>query len=107
MLNSVIMVGRLLDKPEIKELENGKKVATITLVIPRCYKNANGEYEKDFVDFILYNVIAEHTMENCNKGDVIGIKGRVETNINDGVKHTNIIAERVTFLANSSKVKDE
>lgn len=107
MFNNVVMVGRLLDEPIIKKLDNGKKVATITLVIPRCYKNANGEYEKDFVDFILYNVIAEYTMENCNKGDVIGIKGRVETNINDGVKHTNIIAERVTFLSNSNKVEDE
>lgn len=107
MLNSVIMVGRLLDKPEIKELENGKKVTNITLVIPRCYKNADGEYEKDFVDIVLYGFTADHTVEYCNKGDVIGIKGRAETIIIDGIKHTNLVAEKVTFLANSSKVKDE
>lgn len=47
MLNQVVMVGRLLKKPEIKELENGKKVGTITLIVPRCYKNEVGEYEKD------------------------------------------------------------
>ena len=53
MLNQVVMVGRLLEKPEIKELENGKKVGNITLIVPRCYKNEDGEYEKDFIDCML------------------------------------------------------
>ncbi len=105
MLNQVVMVGRLLEKPEIKELENGKKVGTITLIVPRCYKNEDGEYEKDFIDCMLWSGIAENTAEYCNKGDVVGVKGRIETIIIDKVKHTNVIAEKVTFL--SSKVKDE
>ena len=54
MLNQVVMVGRLLEKPEIKELENGKKVGNITLIVPRCYKNEDGEYEKDFIDCMLW-----------------------------------------------------
>ena len=105
MLNQVVMVGRLLEKPEIKELENGKKVGTITLIVPRCYKNEDGEYEKDFIDCMLWSGIAENTAEYCNKGDVVGVKGRIETIIIDKVKHTNVIAEKVTFLSN--KVKDE
>ena len=105
MLNQVVMVGRLLEKPEIKELENGKKVGTITLIVPRCYKNEDGEYEKDFIDCMLWSGIAENTAEYCNKGDVVGVKGRIETTIIDKVKHSNVIAEKVTFL--SSKVKDE
>ncbi len=105
MLNQVVMVGRLLEKPEIKELENGKKVGTITLIVPRCYKNEDGEYEKDFIDCMLWSGIAENTAEYCNKGDVIAVKGRIETTIIDKVKHSNVIAEKVTFLSN--KVKDE
>ena len=54
---------------------------------------------------MLWSGIAENTAEYCNKGDVVGVKGRIETIIIDKVKHTNVIAERVTFL--SSKVKDE
>lgn len=72
MLNQVVMVGRLLDIPEVKELENGKKVVNITLVVPRSYKNENGEYEKDFIDCILWNSVAESVSEYCNKGDVVG-----------------------------------
>jgi len=105
MLNQVVMVGRLLEKPEIKELENGKKVGNITLIVPRCYKNEDGEYEKDFIDCMLWSGIAENTAEYCNKGDVVGVKGRIETTIIDKVKHSNVIAEKVTFLSN--KVKDE
>lgn len=105
MLNQVVMVGRLLEKPEIKELENGKKVGNITLIVPRCYKNEDGEYEKDFIDCMLWSGIAENTAEYCNKGDVIAVKGRIETTIIDKVKHSNVIAEKVTFLSN--KVKDE
>ena len=105
MLNQVVMVGRLLEKPEIKELENGKKVGTITLIVPRCYKNEDGEYEKDFIDCMLWSGIAENTAKYCNKGDVVGVKGRIETTIIDKVKHSNVIAEKVTFLSN--KVKDE
>ncbi len=105
MLNQVVMVGRLLEKPEIKELENGKKVGTITLIVPRCYKNEAGEYEKDFIDCLLFNVVAKRTEEYCNKEDVISVKGRIETTIIDGVKHTNIIAEKVSFFSN--KVNDE
>lgn len=105
MLNQIVMVGRLLDKPEIKELENGKKVTNLTLVVSRNYKNKNGEYEKDFIDCVLWNGIAESTKEYCNKGDIVGVKGRIETTIINEVKYTNVIAEKVTFL--SSKVKDE
>lgn len=107
MLNQVIMAGKLLDKPEVKELENGKKVTNITLVVPRNYKNENGEYESDFIECLLFNGIAENTTEYCNKGDMIGIKGRVETALYDKIKHTNIIAEKVTFLSSSNKENEK
>lgn len=46
MLNNVVVVGRLLDKPEIEELENGKKVTNITLVVPRNFKMKMGNMKK-------------------------------------------------------------
>lgn len=110
MLNQVIIVGRLVKKPEIKELESGKKVSNITVAVPRSYKNKNGEYDTDFVDCVLWEAIAQNTTEYCNKGDIIGVKGRLQTrNIEkeDGTKEkiTEIIAEKITFL-NSSKEKE-
>ena len=54
--------------------------------------------------------LANSTAEYCKKGDIIGVKGRLQTqlyNKEDGstVKITKVVAEKITFL--SSKKEDE
>lgn len=109
MLNHVVLVGRLVDTPEIKKLETEKVVTNITLAVPRAYKNEDGEYETDFFDCELWNGVASATTEYCKKGDIIGIKGNLKTDyyIKDDIKikTTKIVAEKVTFL--SSKKESE
>ena len=102
MLNQLVLVGRLANELELKESENGKKYCSITLAVPRSFKNADGEYDTDFIDCMLWQGIAENTKEYCHKGDVIGIKGRIQTNDNK----IQIIAEKVTFLS-SKKAENE
>lgn len=103
MLNQVILVGRLTKEPEFTELENGKKVLNVLLAVPRSYKNENGEYDTDFIDCVLWESLAENTTMYCKKGDLVGIKGRVNTEYyekdDDKIKLTNIVAEKVTFLS--------
>ncbi len=102
MLNQVVLVGRLVRDPELRETENGKKVTTITLAVPRSYKNVNGEYDTDFIDCTLWIGVAESTSEYCKKGDLLGIKGRLQSNVYEKddkkVYVTDVIAEKVTFL---------
>ena len=99
MLNQVVMVGRLTSDPEINEVENDRKVATITLAVQRSYKNAEGVYETDFIKCTLWNGIAENTSEYCKKGDVIGVKGRIQTtNVDDKIV-MEVVAEKVSFLS--------
>ena len=102
-MNLVTVVGRLAATPMIEETE-GKKKTIITLAIPRTYKNINGEYEIDFIDCVLWNSVAENTSEYCKKGDVIGIKGRIQTRYIENeegmkIKIMEIVAEKVTFLS--------
>ena len=54
MLNSLILVGRLTKEIYIKETETGKKVGTLSLAIPRSFKNMNGVYETDFINCTLW-----------------------------------------------------
>ena len=107
MLNQIIMVGRLVDTPEVRETESGKKVTNITLAVPRSYKNTEGIYETDFIDCTLFNGIATNTSEYCKKGDVIGVKGRLQIDSyeKDGIKRksTQIIAEKITFLSTAKE----
>ena len=111
MVNQIVLVGRIAKTLETRTTENGKKIATLTLAVPRNYKNANGEYDTDFLDCTLWSSVAESTSEYCKTGDMIGVKGRVQTRIvesPDGLKRrkTEIVAERVTFLTSNSSRKD-
>ena len=109
MLNQVVLVGRLVKDPELIETENEKKMSRITIAIPRSFKNMNGEYESDFINCILWDSVAKNTVEYCKKGDIVGIKGRIQNSVvekDDEKKYyVDVIAERVTFL--SSKKSDE
>ena len=107
MLNQIVLVGRLVRDPEVKKAKNNKTYSYITLAIPRSYKNVNGEYETDFIDCTLWQLMATNTKEYCKKGDIVGVKGRLESNTyeKDGEKRyeTKVIAERVTFLSSNTK----
>ena len=110
MLNQVVLVGRLVSTPELSLTENGKKISKITLAVPRGYKNINGEYDTDFLDCTLWTNVAENTTEYCSTGDMIGVKGRIQTRVIEGQdgtkkKKTEIVAEKVTFLASSPNHK--
>lgn len=116
MLNQLVLVGRLVKKPELHEAENKKKYAYITLAVPRSFKNTNGEYDTDFIDCILWDATALNTVEYCDKGNIVGVRGRIQTRMVElsdkdkkekeynKEKIVEVICERVTFL--SSK-KDE
>ena len=104
MLNQIILVGRLVKTPEVIETESSKKMSSITLAIPRTFKNADGEYDTDFVDVLLKGIVAKTTTEYCRKGDVIGVKGKVENEIINDVRKMIIVAEKIAFL--SSKKED-
>ena len=110
MVNQIVLVGRIARTPVTRVTESGKKYATLTLAVPRNYKNINGEYDTDFLDCTLWSSVAESTTEYCNTGDMIGVKGRVQTRIiesPDGIKRkkTEIVAEKVTFLTSSPNHK--
>lgn len=108
MLNQLVMVGRLTKDIEVQESENGKKYANISIAIPRSFKNAEGVYDTDFITFRAFDMIAENTSEYCQKGDIIGVKGRLQSSSfdkEDGSKEYRMdaIAEKVTFLSSRSK----
>ena len=108
MMNQFWGVGRLVAKPEVKESENGNKYTNYTVAVPRSYKNADGVYETDFLDVVSFGPVAEKTAEYCQKGDMIGIKGRIETSIYENEngekkKSTQIIADNITFLSSSKE----
>ena len=110
-MNNVVLVGRLAEEPVVTETESGKKHTIVNVAVTRNYKNADGIYETDFIRCVLWDGIASNTCEFCHMGDVIGIKGRIQTgsyeNDDKGkVYFTEVVAERVTFLSSSKNKED-
>lgn len=110
MLNQTVLVGRLVKDPELRETDSGNKVTNITLAVPRSYKNQNGEYDTDFISCVLWKGIAENTAAYVKRGDLVGIKGHIQSRsveLNDEVKKSivEVVAEKVTFLS-SKRAED-
>ena len=75
MLNQFVLVGRVNNINKINDKE-----CTVTLEIPRPFKNKNGEYENNYVDVIVKGEVAKTTMEHVVNNDLIGAKGRFVKN---------------------------
>ena len=95
MLNQMILVGRLIDDPKTEE---NKTIVTVS--VPASAKDETGQYPVDTIEIELFGSIAKNTAEYCKKGDVIGVKGRIQKRDDEPMK---IVAEKVTFLTASSK----
>lgn len=111
-MNQVVLVGRLCAEPEVSSINNDKQRSVITIAVNRPFKNAEGIYETDFVNCVLWNNAALNTFEYCHKGDVIGIKGRLQTrNYENKGKDKKfimeVIAEKVTFLSTGKDKKTD
>ena len=75
------------------------------------------EYEKyeNYVEYVVEDdpeeEVAENTKEYCSKGDILGIRGRIQTSVyekNDSkIYKKEIIAEKVSFLSSKSKEDNE
>ena len=110
MLNQIVLVGRLTRDIVVNKSDRGK-VATLCLAVPRSFKNSEGVYDTDFLDCVLFDSVAVNTSEYCNKGDIVGMKGRIQSRSveKDGKKESvmEIIAEKVTFLSSKKQEADE
>ena len=110
MLNQVVIVGRLVEDPKVEKGDN-HNYSFLRLAVPRSYKNADGVYETDFINCKLWDAVAENTAEYCKKGDIVGVKGRIQTSsyeTEDGNKKyaMEVVAEKISFLS-SKKVGEE
>lgn len=109
MVNQAILVGRLVYDPELRELDNGTKVTTVTLALQRGFKSSKtGTYETDFIRCTLWSGIAENTVQYCKKGSTIGVKGRLQQKVYEydeekSFSYPEVIAEKVTFISPKPK----
>lgn len=68
----------------------------------RVYKNKDGKYDIDYIPIYLSNSLSENAMKYLKQGDLVVIKGRIETDV-DIIK---IIAKKITFMQSNSNKEE-
>lgn len=102
-MNRVILKGNLVRDPEIKANPNGDEYAYFTIGVRRDRKNANGQYDSDFLKCIAFGNNAEVMKKYFKKGNGILIEGRLRTgsyedNQGNKVYTTDIPVDKIEFI---------
>lgn len=111
-INKFCVMGRLVRDPEIKETENGNKVANITLAVGREYKDKEGKKITDFLNYSLWNKDAENIKNYSKKGSHVVLEGTFNDKVielEDGKKiHTfNPVVTKYQSIENINKIDNE
>ena len=101
-MNKSILIGRIANDLELKEVGEGK-VVNFSLAVNKGVKNAEGNYEADFFQIVAWNNTAENLVKFCKKGDQVAVEGRLQNRSYDtdnGFKRyiTEIVANNIQFL---------
>lgn len=107
--NSVKLIGRIGQDPEVRSLDGGKKVATFSLATNESYTQADGTRREttQWHNVVVWGHLAGLCGQYLHKGREIALEGRLSyRNWEDknGSKHvsTDIIADEVLFVGNGN-----
>ena len=77
--NKVQLIGNLGAKPEIKDTENGKKLAQFNIATSESYRNAKGEKvtETQWHRIVAWGKLAEIAEKYLDKGKEVAIEGKL------------------------------
>ena len=102
-MNRVCLIGRLTKDTELRATPNGTYTTSNTIAVNRNFKNANGEYDADFINIVAWRNTAEFLCKYAKKGSLVGCEGRIQTRTyedTDGKKVyvTEVLVEQVDLL---------
>ena len=108
MLNVVVLMGRLVADPQLRQTTTGKNVASFRVACDRGRRDANGQNQADFVDVVAWDRSAEFVCRYFQKGSMIAIDGRLQSrNYQDknGNNRTaiEIVASNINFVTPKSQ----
>lgn len=111
MLNQVTLIGRLVKKPELRKSESGMEYLKASIAVQSQYKNKDGEYDVEFLEFTAFGKTAQNTVKYCDKGSMINILGSLSNNTytdKNGVNHyqMSLIANQINFLSRNNKKEE-
>lgn len=108
MINSVVMVGRLVAPAEVRTTNSGTQVASFRIACDDSRRGPNNEKQSVFINVTLFGKQAETVKNYFTKGSLIGVLGRLVQRTytnrqNIQVTTTEILADRIEFVESGNK----
>ena len=110
-MNKFIGVGRNTKDGELRTTESGINIYTNTIAITNNFKNKDGNYDSEFINYIAYRQTAEFLNKYASKGSMVAIEGRIHTrNYEDKDKKkiyvTEVIVENASVLDKKKETQE-
>lgn len=101
-MNRLTVIGRIVRKIDLKHVGDGRIVTNNAIAVSRTFKT-EGKQDTDFINFVAWGKRAELLEEYCNKGDLVGLDGRIQsrTYVDDQQKSKYVVemlVETIHFL---------
>lgn len=102
-MNKAILSGRICSEIELKTTSNDVSVCSFRIAVQRRFKNAEGNYDADFISCVAWRGLADHIAKYFCKGKPIEVIGSIQTRTydkDDGQKVyvTEVVADEANFV---------
>lgn len=96
-VNKVILIGHLGKDPEVRNLDNGNKVASFTLATSESYTDKQGQKQTqtEWHNIVCWKGLAGVTEQYLKKGSKVYIEGKLTTRSYEKDNQTRYITEIV------------
>lgn len=103
MLNHVVIMGRMVRDPELRQLDNGTSVTSFSVAVDRNYVDkTTNERQADFLNVVAWRQTADFVCKYFHQGDMIALEGSLQSRKytdKDGNNRTaiEIVASNISF----------
>lgn len=114
MLNEISIIGRVGNDPELRHLEDGKGVCSLSIATDKKYKDSTGEFKSETTWFRVscWGATGENASKFLHKGSLVFVSGSMkkgkayQNKAGEWDYSLEVNAHRVVFL-DSKKDKDQ
>ena len=108
MLNSAVIMGRLVADPELRTTGSGISVTSFTVAVDRRFVRQGEERQADFIDVIAWRQTAEFVSKYFRRGSMIAIQGSIQTRMYEDKngnkrKAVEIVADNASFCGSKAE----
>ena len=108
MINNVVLMGRLVATPELRNTQTGVAVTSFSLAVERSFARAGEQRQADFIDCVAWRNTAEFISKYFQKGSMIAVTGSIQTRSyedKNGNKRTavEVLVSQASFCGSKSE----